>query len=275
MPSSDLLFIHGGPGLNSNPERLILSGILQDQNVSAVFWDEPSLQRPQETLFQEESAYRNWLKSLQQAVEKYSPKVLVCESFGALACMDYMKIYRPTLDFKLLMISPTLDLKRLFLRMMELSEQDFAKTDVEKAAFLRKARTLCEEFWDQHMQEGLSLAWQNPNLANHYFVNKSILSSWASAYAEPPYNIDFSSQQAVLKDAQGFVPPPLESKWKKPVVVLTGEQDPVFNHGETHSILDAHFSSVEYKECPRTGHFPHLENPDFFMKLVEGLIKRT
>lgn len=268
MSRVDTLFIHGGPGLNSNPERMVLPRALSIKGVSYQFWDEPSLLRPQGPPFKADGAYKNWLDAIHRAVEEYQPRILVGGSFGGRACVDYLKLHSPKLDFKLLFVSPTLDMQRLLLQMMKISAADFSKTDDEKSKRLKALIGASHSFWDTSMQDGITLAWENPSLAPHYFFNKEVLAEWVNAYSDPTYRIDLEAQDTVFRDYKTRKFPNLGKQSKRPVMVLYGDYDPVFDLNETQAILGEEFDQVEFRQFQSAGHFPHLEHPKKFTDLI-------
>lgn len=268
----DVFFIHGGPGFNSEPDRVALANLLAQQEIKATFWDEPSLLRPQGPAFSPDKAYAHWLSDLRKNLLHAAPRLIVASSFGAKGLIDLLRVYPDTKIDHVLMIGPTLNMGSVFKRMMSLSEKDLNTSAPETAQRLRECRDGSKDFWDPLMQEGLGLVWQNPNLLMHYFADVSALSLWAGVGADPRFGIDMQSQIAVLTD---LAKTPLPSRAKpldNPVLILTGSSDPVFNQDEVTTELKLAFSNVRFEEWPGCGHMPQLEKPVEFVQLIKRLL---
>ena len=82
--SKSFLFLHGGPGLNSEAERQILGPLLKSYELEISFFDEPSLLRPQGPIFDQQGASRGLIASAAEALHRLPGKVtLIGVSFGA------------------------------------------------------------------------------------------------------------------------------------------------------------------------------------------------
>jgi pimeloyl-ACP methyl ester carboxylesterase len=276
---TDILFAHGGPGLNCEPERRGLALLLASRGLDCTYWDEPSALRPalSDVPFRDTNAYRNWLQSLDVEITRCAPKVLVGISFGALGVMDYLKMRTslvPSLRH-VVMIAPTLNLNRVFQKMMQLSEGDFAKSQPDLAVRLRALRGETRAFWDAPMREALALVWQNPQLLTHYSNDTEILRRWGEAFARPGYEIDFASQNAVLADMAKAPPPSLtDGSLPLPLAVLYGTMDPVFDLQDVKEIVRTNFTDCRFEKWEGVGHFPHLERPEEFVRFLEQITGR-
>lgn len=266
MSSIDLLFIHGGPGLNSNPEREILSQLLDDRKLSYYFWDEPSELRASKVIFDEKKAFTNCLHSLHQAISEHKPKTIAASSFGGLLVLNYLSQF-PIEDTNILFIGPTFDLDSAFKKMMTISENDFAKNEPGKASKLSELRKGIKELWDDSTQKGLALAWENPLLLSHYFENSEIMMKWAQSLSDPQFAQDPKSQNAILMELK-CLPEIKEFDFKGHVKLFNGHKDPVVDPIATRQVLTRYFSSFEEEVVSDAGHFPHLENPEAFIQAI-------
>ncbi|NUN04380.1 MAG: alpha/beta hydrolase [Bdellovibrio sp.] len=268
----NVFFIHGGPGFNSEPDRVALQGALRQQGISGTFWDEPSRLRPQGTAFLQDNAYSLWLEDLHRALTQAGPSLVVASSFGAKGLLDLLHLYPDTEVAQILMIAPTLNMGAVFKRMMHISEKDLSSSAPATAQRLRECREGSKSFWDPLMQEGLGLVWQNPNLLTHYFTDDKALRLWVGVGADPRFGIDMESQIAVLADLARLRLPALAHPLDKPVLVLTGSSDPVFNQDEVSSELKSIFSNVAFENWSGCGHMPQLERPVDFVHLLKRLL---
>lgn len=275
MVNDSIFFIHGGPGFNSEPERQILNEVLQSAGLGVYFWDEPSRQRDGKgpIPFDDNHAYSNWLKSLSECLKTRSPKVVVAASFGGIAALDLIAQKALGDDCQVVFLAPTLDLGAAFKRMMILSEQDFASDQPKIAEQIRQHRQKTSRFWDEEMQRGMQLTYQNPHLLHHYFVSDQAKQAWVKSLSKEPYQMAPSEMNAVLNDfAKKEAPKGAKEFRKLAASVYYGSRDPVFNREETNSILRKFFSAVNFKEFTNSGHFPHLEKPDEFTSLIGSLL---
>ena len=265
----NVFFIHGGPGFNSEPDRVALADSLKKQGINATFWDEPSALRPQGPQFRPEKAYTHWLSQLHKALTQAAPRLVVASSFGAKGLIDLLRLHPDTKIDRILMVGPTLDMGAVFKRMMTISEKDLSSSAPDIAGRLRECRDGSQKFWDPLMQEGLGLVWQNPQLLTHYFENMDALGKWAGVGADPRFGIDMQSQIAVLTDMATLQLPVLTKPFATPVLVLTGASDPVFKKDEVTTELKSAFSNVQFEQWTGCGHMPQLEKPVEFVQLIK------
>ncbi len=269
------MFIHGGPGLNSNPERKGLSNIFLKNKISCIFWDEPSALRQPKPFFGNELAYSNCLKSIHSTVQLYKPKILIGGSFGSQTCLDYIKNYKHDVDLKLIFISPTFDIFKTILNMILISEKDFYELDTNKFFKIQELKSKIKSFWDENMKQALMLAWENPKLASYYFVDTEKLKNWFESISEPKYLVDSISQDAVFSEFKSWIKKDAKTKkfkLERNVTLLVGDKDPVWNNKENIESLQDNFKTFETVVFKNTAHFPHLEKPELFVKLINKLL---
>ena len=268
-----ILFIHGGPGLNCEPEREILTPHLAAAGLNYVFWDEPSNLRGDDGIFQPAHAYEHWLNSLRRKVEQERPYVLVALSFGAAAVIDLLNDYSMDSIGDVLFIGPTIDMNRVFKTMMSFSIADLRTLSPQQAKDLEHCLNTTKAFWDNSMQEGLRLVWGNPQLLTHYFVKPDNLTAWATNFSKPRFQIDFESQNCVLDDfAKRRGQGPGTKRFSIPVTVLHGEKDPVFAREDVTRLIQPRFKTLTLQAFKRCGHFPHLEDVPAFINLLRQMV---
>jgi pimeloyl-ACP methyl ester carboxylesterase len=269
----DLLFVHGGPGFNSQPERVILSEKLKKNDMNAYFWDEPSSMRGQGSPFRTKNAYENWLGSLGNAISNQRPRIVAAASFGACALLHLLgSKHRPNFNpARIVLVGPTFDLNRVFKRMMTLAEGDLNATNPEVSRRIRDYRSASRSLWDTSMREGLNLVWTDQALLTHYFVDAEIMRAWAEAMASPPYALDFESQAAVMDDFVGYEASLPKDKFTIPVSVIAGSKDPVYDEAEVKAMMQRHFEDFSCRRIERAGHFAHLERSEEFVGFLKQL----
>lgn len=266
--------------MNSQLERSQLAETLSQRSLGMTYFDEPSALRRGGPTFVKAKAFQNWLLALDQKVQESSARVLVAHSFGALAVAHYLRLFKSRLgNLKaILLISPTLDLNRVFRWMMEVSAQDHLRVTTQVSP--QKSRRLLDlldqskELFDTPMQEGLDLVWQNPSLLSHYFQNAEAERAWVNAYSQEGYGLDFESQEAVLLDfcsveKQGEV----GNFTGVPLHLLFGDLDPVFDLNEARSQIMRRGGVLESETVAvGSGHFPHIEHPELFCQLLKKIL---
>src|SRR4051794_19835134 len=125
------LYFHGGPGLNSNPEKHLIGPDLARAGFDVVYWNEPSTFRPGGAPFQPSGAYENYLHQaelffLEQSGE--CPVLLIGHSFGAHAVAHLGERY-PEKTAGLIYISPDLSIQDADLNMFRFIQQDFQRAN--------------------------------------------------------------------------------------------------------------------------------------------------
>jgi pimeloyl-ACP methyl ester carboxylesterase len=265
------LFLHGGPGLNSEAERRILAPILSAQGFDFTFWNEPSHNRPEGHAFQKDRAFSGWLESIEAVLREQGPfELLVGSSFGALAALHLLA--RGRISFaRFVMLSPTLDLLATFHKMMDLAVRDFSGTEPSKAAALLELQKRSRSFFDGPTRQAMELVYQDPLLLGHYWVDHEILPRWASVLSEPRFGLDRESQNAVLAEmASTPETHPLNSLRGIHAMLMVGARDPVRDDERNLGIARPFLGSIERHVFAKSGHFPHLEEPEAFADTLKA-----
>lgn len=258
--------------MNSNPEKLMLTELLDKKYLSVYFWDEPSNLRKNGPKFQAEKAYTNILVNIHSLIEEMQPKLLIGSSFGAQICIDYIRKHKIDNDIKFLFICPTLDMNTVMRKMIEISEKDFQISNIEQATKLKELRKKINSFNDEFMQKAMELVWQNINLPQHYFCNKVVLQKWIEGFSEPNYAMDFEAAAAVLNEFKDYKSMKLGNKLNNKMKVIFGEKDPVIDRELMLNHLKSVFNYIEESLFSETGHFPHLEQSEKFIEEVEKIL---
>lgn len=264
------LFIHGGPGLNSECERRVLDPLLRGAGIECTFWNAPSNLRPDGDAFWADAAFAGWLDSLERALSaEKAPVGLIGSSFGALTALHLLQ-RRPQDVGELVLSAPAIDLFGALTGMMRYAAQDFAKSAPEKAAKMNEFLDSTRSILDPAMQQGLALAGEDPTLFANYWANGEKLAAWDAVLAEPCFGFDAEMHGAVLVDyasgrysLEGALP-------DRPVKVVYGEKDAAVDSAATTSWLRARFSTVKDWKFDQSSHFPHVEEPGKFLEVLSS-----
>ncbi len=255
----EVLFIHGGPGLNSEPEKRLLSSHLKEFKTH--FWNEPSELRGQKI---STNAYQDWLNSIKKMQPENS--ILIANSFGSLGALHLIE--QEIKLKKIVFLSPTIQLHQVFLKMIELAIFDFQKRNDDKANEIQKLKNTISSFYDSSMQKALDLTFQDPDLFPHYWQNYKILGEWGAILGEQEFQFDFQSQKAVLNNLKDKFTELPSLKSNARVTVIYGENDPVWLDSNI-SLFQSMFKDIKFHKFEDCGHFPHLENKELFIKVIE------
>jgi pimeloyl-ACP methyl ester carboxylesterase len=275
MEKNKILFIHGGPGMNSEGDRLALAPLLGRRGIEIHFWNEPSRLRPEGRVFEPARAFEGWIDSLSDTVLKHGPfDAVLGNSFGALGALYWLK-REPSAFKKLIMVSPVLDLFGTFRKMIGFAIDDFRATRPDASKRLGELLGQAKQFSDAPMMEAMSLVYEDPALALHYFVNPAHIALWAAGFAELGFSPDTESR-ALVTQALGATG---EDPWSEAlkdvsVSLLVGDRDPVAETERWQRELGRRCKKVEHYRFLDSGHFPQFEEPKKFLDVLEQAASR-
>src|SRR4051812_27431621 len=92
----NLLYFHGGPGFNSNPEKELLLDRFSREGLRLFLWNEPSSLRPGGPTFQAANAFQNYLDRAEEFFLAHSanePVVVIGHSFGSHALVHLAALH--------------------------------------------------------------------------------------------------------------------------------------------------------------------------------------
>lgn len=258
-----LLYIHGGPGLHGETERRWLLPAAAAHGWALQIWDERL------------SGARTWEACVESVVEaareagRSGPVTVFAHSFGACLASEAARRH-PELFDQMVFLAPTLDMRAVFLNLLELVARDQASAgQADVAARLRERATASRVFYDAPMQEGLALAFQQPTALPYYWGDPAVMNRWLQIVSEPAWTIDFATQAAILSGFSGTL-----AEGRLPIRALTffAERDQLVTERDQRPVLESRFDRWETKTFAGAGHFGHLERPeDFFERLTREL----
>lgn len=255
------LFIHGGPGLNSNPERHILRELF-DQKDPIFFWDEPSLARqthPRETTFNDccES-----LKKLVEELATDSQIVVIAHSFGAI----YFNAILPEIEqflARIILLSPVSNIVGLDKNILTASAED---PSYAEAIVLKKYLSSFSE--EIGLSEGrfnnLLVAATNPNLASMYWFQRDLMPSYFENMSIPGYEFGLNSFKSIRETCH--IVNPINTSTLETEVIY-GVHDPIVKITEKDQVQLVYPNSTIH-EFKNSGHYSHIEECAEFMKII-------
>lgn len=253
-----LLYIHGGPGLHGEAERRWLLPAAAAHGWALQIWDERL------------SGARTWEACVQSVLEaareaaRSAPVTVLAHSFGACLASEAARRH-PELFSQMVFLAPTLDMRAVFLNLIELVARDQAVTrQVDVAEGLRERASASRAFYDASMQEGLALAFQQPTALPHYWGDPAAMGRWLQIVSEPAWTIDFATQASILSGFSGTL-----AEERLPIRALTffADRDQLVTESDQRPVLESRFASYETKTFEGAGHFGHLERPEDFFEL--------
>ncbi len=264
-----LLYLHGGPGLNSFAEEQKLNSVLLPYFDAIEFWNEPSQFRDK-NLTAKKPHFQRWLSSaedsfLKLAKNEYSV-YLVAHSFGSHAAIYLARKY-PSIVSGITLISPALAALETQKRILKIAQRHFEESAQTQAEELRACIANSQTSMDRWIQRGLELAFQDPLLFNAYWETPESMKAWINTLALPESQFDLDSFWEVSKSLN-FSHLEFNEPLSIPIQIVFGENDPIVNFSEEKKLIGERFSKVNESFIKNTRHFPHLEAAEYFIDLI-------
>jgi len=256
------IFVHGGPGLNSNPELHLLSASFIKEAAPIVFWNEPSKLRPQGSSFKDQDAFQHMLEELRKfiiAESEDGPVVILAHSFGAFAINDLLPAIGDRVE-RLVLLAPVLDLRNLDGNILDIAVKECSQRNLhaEASEFENYKANLDDEFTDERF-EGLAKALAIEDVLGSYWRNKDMAQVYSS-YLIAEHMIDFDSFKAVRKSVKKN---DSRNQFNGRVSIVYGNIDPVTKLEQDLPKLKLLYPASEVAISSCSGHYPHLEDEDF------------
>jgi pimeloyl-ACP methyl ester carboxylesterase len=267
-----ILFYHGGPGLNGNPERNILTALYQHQGIELCVWDEPSTLRPAENSQYLPVTFDHYLNSASDYLLQHyqgEPLTIMGHSFGTSAIARLLSAH-PEKIANVIIVSPGFFVYEADHNIFSIVKEDLlANQDFANAAIMQ---TVIDNFaytFDENTAKGWMLAATNPRLFNYYWHNDSAKADYLPFYAPPAYTLD----------APGFFA--IRQSWNKidvrncdiKTLILHGSYDKIIDVAEEIDAMPSRFTNATIVEMQVSAHYPHIEEADKTLELIVKLLK--
>ncbi len=271
----NLIYFHGGPGLNSNPEKNILKKLYASYGVNLILWNEPSIQRNDNLLDRSSNAFISYLESaeaffLSKISELNTSVGIIGHSFGSYP-LCYLANKYPKLITQLFIISSDLALPFADINMMTISVNDFEKLeDYTKAEELKEVLKYYSGSFDTNTKKGFELLLQNPNLFNNYWNDKNAMQEFLGFYTEPDFAIDINNFFNVRKGLfWGHIT--LKNN-PLPITAFFGKHDKIISENDEIKILTQFFSNLKIVRLDQSAHYSHIEEKEKVLAfMIEAL----
>ncbi len=246
--SERFIYIHGGPGLNSKPEEVLLAPYFKEKSKEIIFWNEP-------INFSSDNYYQEIKESVLSLILKQDVKVhLLGHSFGAYIILDLLEEIPDKVE-SMTFLSPAVDLVNADKRIIDLGYSIHKDKNPEIVAQMDKLIPLINDECDQNKLDCLLLAFQS----GYFTQNFSSLESFEKYFSHLSGDFEFR-----LNDYLKIKPSvtPLKKNIKKSKIKafsFFGKNDPLFKMETEVPVLDPYFENLEVIELENVSHYPHID----------------
>lgn len=242
------LFLHYGPGGNSEIERLWLNQYLDKIN----FFDVPDD-------CNQFSKITAQYESVLDEMTKTGPTSLIGHSFGADVALELAHRF-PQKVSEIILVSP---MRSLYDSFVELGKK-VSLISPENTALLEAVKEMeTNSSSDPEKRAGffwkfVGEAFKSPDIFSIYWSDKDQFSKYGGfMQSSKPMNME--SWQAGLNDYLINEPKVYDREIKAPVKVILGESDPYYSQKGELAFWSSKLGKENVHGIPACGHYPHLE----------------
>jgi pimeloyl-ACP methyl ester carboxylesterase len=259
---TQFIFVHGGPGLNSKPERELLAPNLKEQGFDILFWDEPQD-------FHSKNTYNEIVLDLVNKINQHKQDVcLIGHSFGARIVIDALKSNRITSKIKsTLFLSPALDMCSGDDKIINYGLSKLETLNPEVASTIKKhIPNLINDQFDDLKGETLLLAFQSGYFVEN-FINPSDFEKYFS-YFQNEFSFRVEDHVAIRKVA-GYLKDGNNDFKQIKNTTIVGTNDPIFNDEAQLSMTLSYFPNATIQKWDTVSHYPHMDATAKFLELLK------
>lgn len=261
------LVLHGGPGLDCGYLRPSLDGLATHRRIT--FFDQRGTGHSQMELQPEELTVSQFVldvesvrKSLPDSPEKID---LIGHSWGGVLALHYALTFPQRVRSLVLIDSSdgkasTLTAFQAFLQKHRSPKDSAAIGKIMSSPDFKSAKPAAFDLFFRH--------WYPV-----YFADPSKLSRLTIATAPATARNVFTVLGAINKDAARLNLYARMKELRIPVLIVHGRQSPI--PADVASKLHAHLPKSRLIWIERSGHFPFVEQPEAFFKVVNGFLTST
>ncbi|WP_407481529.1 alpha/beta fold hydrolase [Elizabethkingia meningoseptica] len=262
-----LLFFHGGPGLNSNPEQQILAKSYENRGIEFKGWNEPSSLR--DTFDENFSGTR--FEQLLENAEKFllknyngKPIYLMGHSMGCQTIAWLLQKHNDKIK-AIFMSSPCFHIYEADKNIFTIIQKDYQEHGDEIAS--KKMSAIIHsvsEIFDESIINGWNIALENPRILNYYWNDKDNQAKYFSYFSAPEFSLDIESFFEVRKSFidTGLFP------FNKPVIVFYSEKDSIITLEKENETIIKYFSNVAMHKMENSFHYPHIEETERVLEII-------
>lgn len=265
-----MLYFHGGPGMNANPEKHLLTSRYQDRGFELKFWNEPSLQRPAGFPYREKDAFQNLLDSAEAFLldlYKEEPLILFGFCYGCIPVLHLLRLH-PEKIGKVILTTPDFCFKQANENMFRLSVADYEQHGNDQAAkALKQILAKHDGSFDQNTIQGFHYYINSPDLFGFYWSDKALMDQFTGYFSGVENSLDIDAFFAVRKSMYDVR---LKS-CSTPALLIYGKQDRIISIDEELHNLQGQFRDIQIVavDCD---HYVHIEALDECLNLVTEFV---
>ena len=256
-----VVFVHGGPGLNSNPEKNLISQIYEQSGLEIHFWNEPRE-------LQTDDPYTFVKSSLIDYINSFNaPVTLLAHSWGCRLVIDCINEIESNVNGACF-ISPAVDFKNADRKICKLGKEilNNQKASTEK---IKKFLAVKTDDLDEIRFEALAEAF-----CSNYFVKNFINEENMKGYFQylTDENEFRASDMISIRRSMELAPTSPTRRVKLPTTAIFGKLDPIFTKSSESKVLEEVFSNLKPIELEDQSHYCHIEKPEIVLKEILNLI---
>lgn len=265
-----MFYYHGGPGLNSNPEKALLAETFLSFGWDVEFWNEPSSLRPDGPVWRDTDAYANYLSRAEEFLLQGndSGKVgLIGHSFGCHAIRYLSKKYPERLRV-CVFISSALSLADADRNIFNFTLEDFRRSHDPRWKELAEVSRRYKGEFDNYARRAFELVLENQHLFDHYWRDGESKKLFLQHFSDPKYAVDAAGFFAVRSSWYNV---PLE-KCGVPAIAMFGRHDAVISVASEIALLKKNYAALSVYHLENSGHYPHVEEKDATLKVLQRAV---
>ncbi|MDH7460674.1 alpha/beta hydrolase [Chitinophagaceae bacterium 26-R-25] len=267
-----VLFYHGGPGLNGNPERNILLPVYQQHGIELCIWDEPSTLREAENNNYLPVTFDHYITSASDFLLQHyegEPLTIMGHSFGTSAIAGLLAAH-PEKIANAIIVSPAFFVYSGDRNIFNIVKTDLAANgESDKAAAMQIVLDNFADAFDNNTVQGWMIAAVDPRLFNYYWHNDTAKTNYLPYYAPPTYSLDAQSFFAIRQTFQEIAVNNCVVK----TLILHGLYDKIIDVAGELGAMPSRFTNATIVEMEASAHYPHIEEADKTLELILNFVK--
>jgi pimeloyl-ACP methyl ester carboxylesterase len=252
-----LIYIHGGPGLNSHPDKVLLGSDIKAHGHDILFWNEPRE-------FKTQDMYSEIVDDLVQTVLAQEKDVcLIGHSFGARIIIDSLSKLSEKV-FSTIFLAPALNMMEGDKRIINYGLSKLEETNSEVAnAIKENIPKLTYSKFDEIKGETLLMAFQSGYFSENFISSKDFENFFSHLQGEyefrVPDHISIRKTAKYLKRGNG------EFKDIHNLTII-GEKDPIFGTELEAEAVREFFPNANIQFWSNASHYPHIDDKKRFIE---------
>ncbi len=258
-----VLFFHSGPGMNSQPERELLTLVFAKHELQLICWDEPSPQRGSLRNVETESAFESYLQSASEFLTEHAKDekvVVMTHSFSAFLLKEFCTSYANKIS-RIIALAPSFNMAAIDLNIFK------AIREVKDFPYQTELLEILSKYtgdFDENAISGWQLLANYPNLFDIYWENKTLMLPYLQHFSQS-YSIDVTSFVGVRKSSPSQLS---EFNSTIPTIVCYGKSDRIGDIEGGLAFAKKSFRNLKVVLMEGVGHYPHIEHTEEVLALI-------